>query len=139
MKTFSRIILAIILTALVLLVGSQLAKAQVVKMNGTTAVVTPPAGYKTAIYTKYGAGDVFFSDITQSRGTNPISVSDMANIWFIGKDTVSVWVITPKLLGDQLTVYVNGVCTRNKSVADRKFWAYDAIVPLIEEYYAEEE
>ncbi len=137
MKTFARILLAIVLLILVLLVGSQL-QAQTVKMSNGVAIVTPPAGY-TTLYTTYSTRDTFFSELTQSRETNPISVSDMANLWFIGKDTVSVWVITPKLPGDQLTVFVNGVCTRNNTKADPKFWAYDAIVPMIEEYYQEEE
>lgn len=138
MRTLAKIILCIILLALVLLVGSQLQAQRIQTINGQVTVqVTDQVKYPTAVWTTYGDGN-FFSEIkTQPTKGLTIVVEELANIWLIGKDTLSIWVITPASKREVLTVYIDGKCTRNSDTAPRRLWGYEEFVPLINEYYAD--
>ncbi|MEJ0054374.1 MAG: hypothetical protein WDN75_01190 [Bacteroidota bacterium] len=64
----------------------------------------------------------------------------MANVWiFNGKDTTSIWIITPVEKDMALTVVVNGKTLGSGKLVPRDLWDYRSFKEEIENKYSKED
>lgn len=96
---------------------------------------------KTVTWTTYGPG-AYFTELQSQVITKglKIQIEELANFWIIkGKDTTSVWIITPTEKDMVLTIVVNGRTLRNGKIVPREYWDYRSFKAEIEKSYSEKE